>query len=112
VKVTYANVLDLLEDALEKHLSPQLDLTYEPQLDRERLAFLLGAVLDQLRTGAWRTLEELRERIGKGSEAGISARIRELRTMGFVIERRRRPGVAKARALFEYRLLGGQFRTI
>ena len=93
-------------------MTPQLDLTFEPQLDRDRLAFLLGAVLDQLRTGAWRTLEELRERIGKGSEAGISARLRELRKLGFTIERRRRPHVPGERGLFEYRLQGGQFRTI
>jgi hypothetical protein len=92
--------------------SPQLDLTYEPHLDRERLAFLLGAVLDQLRTGCWCTLGELQVRIGKGSEAGISARLRELRKLGFVVERRRRPHVPGERGLFEYRLQGGQFRTI
>ena len=91
---------------------PQLDLTYEPQLDRERLAHLLGLVLDQMRTGRWVTLEELQVAIGTGSQAGISARLRELRGMGFTIQRRRREGVDPKRGLFEYKLGGGRFRTI
>jgi len=89
----------------------QLELSYEPRYDRERLGHLLGCVLDALRTGAWLTLAEMRERTGCGSEAGISARVRELRKMGFVIDRRRR-APAPERGLFEYRLVGGQFRTL
>jgi biotin operon repressor len=88
----------------------QLEMTFEARHDRERLAHLLGLVLDALRTGAWLTLEEIRTRCGCGSEAGISARIRELRTLGFTVDRRRRH--APTRGLFEYRLVGGQFRTL
>lgn len=88
----------------------QLELSYEARHDKIRLDTLLGLVLEALRTGAWLTLSELRERTGRGSEAGISARIRDLRKFGFTVSRRRR-GEAK-RGLFEYRLVGGQFRTI
>jgi hypothetical protein len=91
-------------------MGPQLELTYEPALDRERLSRLLGAVLQALRSGAWLTLAEIRERAQHGSEAGISARIRELRDCGFVIERRRRGN--PARGWWEYRMTGGRFRVL
>ena len=91
---------------------PILELSFEPRYDKIRLGTLLADTLDAMRTGAWLTLPELAQRIGHGSEAGISARIRELRTLGFWIDRRRRPTVAKERGLFEYRLANGRFRTL
>jgi len=85
-------------------------MTYEARYDRERLGTLLGRVLYVMRSKRWLTLEELRERCNRGSEAGISARIRELRHMGFEVDRRRRG--AEVRGLFEYRLVKGRFRTL
>jgi hypothetical protein len=52
--------------------------------------------------GTWRTLEGIRSTVG-GSEAGISARLRDLRKPrfgGYGVERRRVSG-----GLFEYRVL-------
>ena len=89
----------------------QLELTYEARHDRERLSKLLAAVLDTMRTGRWWTLGELQDKLGH-TETGISARIRELRGMGFTVELRRRPGIPPNRGLFEYRLADGRFRTI
>jgi hypothetical protein len=80
--------------------------TYEPEHDENRLRRQLAAVKNIMLDGQWHTLAELHTRIGAGSEAGISARIRDLRKDkfgGFVVERRR---VAPAvRGLHEYRLL-------
>lgn len=79
--------------------------TYTGALDGARLTTLLARVLEALSDGSWWTLGELKERCG-GSEAGISARIREARTPQagrHTIERRRR-GVPK-RGLWEYRLV-------
>lgn len=88
-----------------------LEFSFEPRHDRERISTLLGLVLDRMRTGTWLTLGELHAYVGH-SEAGISARIRELRTLGFEIDRRRRPTVEASRGLFEYRLVHGKFRTL
>jgi hypothetical protein len=55
--------------------------------------------------GAWRTLEEIRSRVG-GSEAAISARLRDLRKDkfgGHIVESRRRGD--GSRGLWEYRLV-------
>ena len=75
----------------------------ERPLDDERLGSQLGRVfraLDEDR-GRWWRLAALAERVG-GSEAGVSARLRDLRKPRFgahVIERRRVTG-----GLYEYRL--------
>ena len=84
--------------------------TFEPNLDGERQENQLEGVRRAMivaarRIDAWLTIGELRAAAG-GSEAGISARIRDLRKARFggnVIERRRR-GDPK-RGLFEYRLI-------
>ena len=76
----------------------------EPELDARRLGRQLGHVLAALRLGGWWTLRELAAVAG-GSEAGCSARLRDLRKArfgGYEVERRRR-GDPK-RGLFEYRL--------
>lgn len=76
--------------------------TYSPKHDGERLGKQLLAVRALLSTGRWFTLAELAEQAG-GSEAGCSARIRDLRKNrfgGHVIERRRR-----TQGTWEYRLV-------
>lgn len=87
-----------------------------PRDDGKRLRTLFVNVRD-LMTGklfgistarsAWWTLGEIVAHVG-GSEASVSARLRDLRKKqfgGFIVERRRR-GEAK-RGLFEYRVTRG-----
>jgi hypothetical protein len=79
---------------------------YTGRLDGERLTSQLAAVQALMQDGVWRTLGEIRATLGRGSEAGLSARLRESRTRqagGWTVERRRRgdPTVG----LWEYRLL-------
>ena len=72
----------------------------EPQ-DVQRLGTQLEAVRRIMRTGRWVTLAELAAATG-GSEAGVSARLRDLRKPRFGsmrIDRRRVGG-----GLFEYRM--------
>jgi len=72
--------------------------TYDPALDRERLSKQLGRVWSMLNQGGWWTLHELAQTSWRGygasdSEAGISARLRDLRKDkfgGYNILRRRR----------------------
>jgi len=52
--------------------------TYSPELDRERLATALGRVWELMRDGAWRSLSQI-ALICDCSEAGASARLRDLR---------------------------------
>ena len=51
--------------------------------------------------GAWRTLLELVERIGGISECGVSARLRQARHEGWLVEKRR---VAPKSAMYTYRV--------
>lgn len=77
--------------------------TYDPGLDEARIATLLDRVRHHAPTG-WHTLGELVAKCG-GSEASVSARLRDLRKDrfgGLRVERRRR-GDAK-RGVFEYRV--------
>jgi hypothetical protein len=81
-------------------------LTFDPALDLERLESQLGRVYRCLKGGRWFTLSELQTAVG-GSEAGISARLRDLRKTkfgGHQVLRRRRGDPAKG--LWEYRLNG------
>lgn len=77
------------------------DLWHQPP-ERERLAKLLGRVLDVMRDGRFRTFAEIQAVTG-GTETSISARLRELRANGFTVEKRER-----SRGLWEYRLTGKQ----
>jgi hypothetical protein len=52
--------------------------TYNENLDGQRLRTQLGRVLMVMMDGDWHTLAELSERC-EGSEAAISARLRDLR---------------------------------
>lgn len=77
--------------------------TYEPKLDRARLKGQLSAVKFLMLDHKWRTLSEIALKVG-GSEAGVSARLRDLRKERFgahTVERRR----IKESGLFEYRLI-------
>lgn len=78
--------------------------TFDAGYDLDRLTTQLGKVYRAMRAGDWMTLRELQDRVG-GSEAGISARLRDLRKSKWgshTVERRRR-GEAKA-GVWEYRL--------
>ena len=76
--------------------------TYEPHLDKVRLTGMLERVFAVMADGRWHTLSEL-SRNCHGSEASISARIRDLRKDkfgAFMVERER-----VKQGLFRYRLV-------
>lgn len=75
--------------------------TYDPEHDRERLGRQLQAVLTYLRTHDRATLRQLSGYSG-GSEAGCSARIRDLRKLGFDIQKER---VEPGSGLYQYWLV-------
>lgn len=78
--------------------------TYEPLFDKARLNTILGRVWNLMRDHEWRTLSEIKEITG-GSEASVSARLRDLRKERFgslEVERRRRGPAADG--LWEYRI--------
>jgi hypothetical protein len=56
--------------------------TYDPRLDHERLGTSLGRVWMLMRDGKRRTLAQIAEAVGC-SEAGASARLRDLRKSKF-----------------------------
>lgn len=77
--------------------------TFDPALDEKRLKSLLGRVFEYMRKGEWHTLYEIKMNC-KGSEAGVSARLRDLRKQRFgsyTVERRR-----VHKGLWQYRLKG------
>jgi site-specific DNA-cytosine methylase len=76
--------------------------TYEPDKDKKRLTRLLDRVFDLMRDESWRTLQEIQVQTG-GSEASVSARLRDLRKEKFGshnVERQRVSG-----GTFQYRLI-------
>lgn len=78
--------------------------TFSAALDGERLTTQFHRVEHALSDGRWWTLRDLQQAVG-GSEAGISARLRDLRKQRFggrTVERRRVSG-----GLWEYRLVRG-----
>jgi hypothetical protein len=87
-------------------LLPRFDGPALTRSDEKRLGGHLARVYAVMRDGRWRTLGELAELVG-ASEAGVSARLRDLRNEKFRVvfpnggvERRRVVG-----GLYEYRLL-------
>lgn len=83
--------------------------TYEPGHDHARLSRQLTRVEALMRDGRWRTLAALAHIVG-GSEAGVSARLRDLRKPRFgshTIERQRLKG-----GLFCYRMKAQTARAI
>ena len=84
--------------------------TFDARLDGPRIATLLDCVREVMAGGEWLTLGEIRRECAArgvhGSEAGISARIRDLRKPqhgGRDVERRRRG--EPSNGLWEYRLV-------
>ncbi len=81
-------------------------MTRVPAIDAARCASCLDAVRSILSDCCWHTLSEItttcRGRGVAASEAGVSARIRELRHEGLTVERRR---VAGGGGLHEYRVV-------
>lgn len=95
-------------------MSAQLDIffdgsTYEAQHDQARLSSLLDNVRNLMLDGRFRTLAAITRIVG-GTEASVSARLRDLRKSRFgsyTVERR--AVEARKRGLFEYRVIkGGQ----
>jgi hypothetical protein len=79
--------------------------TFDSVLDTVRLSRQAQLVFDLMRDGEWRTLQEITSAIGCGSEAGVSARLRDFRKLkfgAFVVDRRRRG--AGEDGLWEYQL--------
>lgn len=68
--------------------------------DAIRLAGLMGRVESYMRDGKWATLAEISYQC-RGAEASVSARLRDLRRKGYVVERERteQPGVFRYRAV-------------
>lgn len=78
--------------------------TFGPDEDAERLTSLLERVRERMSDGRWYTLKRLCELCG-GSEASVSARVRDLRKErfgGHMIERQRTEG-----GLYVYRMRTG-----
>lgn len=78
--------------------------TYSPEHDKTRLASLLDNVRTLMLDGRWRTLGAINRIVG-GTEASVSARLRDLRKPRFgshVVERR--SVESRKRGLFEYRV--------
>ncbi len=85
--------------------APRFDGSTIAPEDVVRLTGQLARVKALMGDGAWRTLREIAEAVG-GSEAGVSARCRDLRKRRFgahTVERRRVAG-----GLFEYRIEVGK----
>lgn len=79
--------------------------TFDPEEDGERLTRQLAAVRTLMLDGRWRTFVQIQEIIGMGTEAAISARLRDLRKPKFgayEVLRRRVPGT---KGLHEYRVV-------
>jgi hypothetical protein len=76
--------------------------TYEPEHDQARLTGQLLRVYNVMSDNRWRTLHDLSV-LAKGTEASVSARLRDLRKPrfgGFEVERKRKKG-----GLFLYRVV-------
>lgn len=87
--------------------APHFDgATYEPELDQSRLSTLLARVHARMTDGNWHTLADL-ARTCHGSEASVSARLRDLRKDRFGAHdiRRRRTDTD---GLFEYAMLSNK----
>lgn len=84
-------------------LIPQFDgATYDPGRDGDRLRSQLKRVRDLMLDGRWRSIAAIAAHVG-GSEAGVSARLRDLRKPrnGAYTVNRRYVG----EGMFEYQLI-------
>lgn len=87
-------------DPLLAQIEPRGE-TYEPTIDRDRLGRQARAVLDLMQDGTARTLPEIAAHVA-GAETALSARLRDLRRLGYRVEAKRR-GTG---GTWEYRLAG------
>jgi len=80
--------------------------TYQPDKDEKRLSSQLSKVKELMSDGEWRTLAQIQSIVG-GSEAGVSARLRDLRKdrFGSFLVKRRRVGEPSS-GVWQYRLFG------
>lgn len=80
---------------IQLQLLQQFDgVTYGPTLDRDRLTSQLDRVKALMIDGKWRSLANISQEV-RGSEAGVSARLRDLRKPrfgGYTVNRRRVEG--------------------
>jgi hypothetical protein len=83
--------------------------TFCPERDGERLSGALGRTYELMADGRWRTLQKIAEAVGC-TEAGASARLRDLRKDGVQSKYPNR-GVEREfveRGLWRYRLITNQ----
>jgi hypothetical protein len=78
--------------------------TYKPARDYERLHGQLKSVYDLMADGRWRTLSDISSAV-EGSEASLSARLRDLRKEKYGAHEVQRESVGDG--LFRYRLVVG-----
>ena len=76
--------------------------TYDHRFDYERLHGQLKAVFDLMRDGRWRTLSDIGTAV-EGSEASLSARLRDLRKAKYGAHQIQRESVGGG--LFRYRMV-------
>lgn len=76
--------------------------TYEPKRDYVRLKGQMLRVFEIMKDGRWHTLSELSTKV-EGSEAGVSARLRDLRKSRFGSRQIERDHVSHG--LFRYRMV-------
>lgn len=84
--------------------------TIDGALDGARLERLLDRVRDYMLSGEWRTLADIQAACG-GTEASVSARLRDLRKDrfgGHQVDRRRVPGTDPRSGLWHYRVRAGK----
>lgn len=88
---------------MEQAITSRGGSTYIPHFDKDRLNAQQKRVYRLMRDCQWRTLREI-ERVTNDPQASISARLRDFRKMGLIVERRRRGNPADG--VHEYRVLG------
>lgn len=71
-----------------------------PAEDRARLRTLSELVESLMLDGQWRSVRAIRSAIGRGSETGLAARLRELRGRGYVVTKRK----TSTPGLYQYRV--------
>ena len=80
--------------------------TYEPTRDYVRLSGQLERVFELMKDGRWRALYEIKVAIGSGSEAAVSARLRDLRKQKYGAHTVERMNIENG--WFKYRLIVNQ----
>ena len=80
--------------------------TYEPTRDYVRLTGQLERVFEIMKDGRWRSLGGITKLIGSGSEASVSARLRDLRKEKYGAHSVERVNIEQG--LFMYRLVINQ----